>query len=115
MVTSTAPGTRVAQPVRPFHHHHAARRQVGIEADLVEVDALQPVEIEVQERQAAAGVLVDQGEGRAADHVVVEAEPGGQPAHEHGLADAEITAQQHHVPGGERRRRRPGDGQGLGL
>ena len=35
------------------------------------------------------------------------AEPGGQPAHEHGLADAEIAAQQHHVTGGERRRRRP--------
>ena len=64
---------------------------------------VEPVEVEVHERQPPAGVLVDQGEGRAGDHVGVEAEAVGQPFHEHGLAGAQVAVQQHDVAGRQRR------------
>ena len=50
--------------------------------------ALEPIEIDVHERQAPAAVLVDEREGRAADLVRIDAQALGQPAHERGLARA---------------------------
>jgi hypothetical protein len=42
----------------PFDRHHTALRQIGIEPDLVELDAIQPVQIDMNQRQPAAAVLV---------------------------------------------------------
>jgi hypothetical protein len=90
-----APRRPVREPLGPLDDDDAARRQVGIQADVVELGTIEAVEIEVDERQPPAGVLVDEREGRAGHFAGIEAQPLGQALHEYGLAGAEIAVQQH--------------------
>ena len=63
----------------------------------------QAIQIDVEERQPAAAILVHDRERGAADLLGIGAEAPGHATHERGLAGTERARQQHHVAGAESR------------
>ena len=53
MFTIVASGIASRQPLGPLHRHDSRRRQILIEADLIEVGAIEAIQIDVD--RAAAG------------------------------------------------------------
>ena len=79
--------------VTPFDKAHAAALEQPEEVDVSEfVFLVEPVEIEVQQRQLVANVLEQNVEGWARD-VIVNAETGGKALGKLRLARTEISAQ----------------------
>ena len=91
-IASAMPG----QPLGPFDRDHAVGRQILIEADLVELGAIKAIQIDMDQRQSAAAIFVDQRKRRAGHVVGIDAEAFRQSPHERGLARAEIAGQQQH-------------------
>jgi hypothetical protein len=95
LTRSALPPGRLAKPLRPLDGEDAPATRQLLEAELALVAvAAQPVEVGVVERQPA-GIGGQQDEGRARDLLGVGAEPAREPAHEGGLAGAELSGQQH--------------------
>src|SRR5438132_1693172 len=74
--------------VRPLDHRHAAGIEAFLPAGVCEIDALEPVEVDVKEGQPAAAVLAHDDEGRARDVGRVDAEGADEGA---ALAKRELT------------------------
>jgi hypothetical protein len=81
-----------AQALEPFDRRDSVREQVIAQAEVVEGDALEAVEIDVKEREAAA-MLLDHGEGRAEDVIFSDIEAAGETLDEAGFADTEIAGE----------------------
>src|SRR5687767_7726153 len=71
------------------------------ETEIGNLFRLEPIEIDVMERDAA-GVFLDQREGRARDVIRVGPDAARETANEGGLAGTELAEQQHDVPGLQR-------------
>src|SRR5262245_5031446 len=52
------------QSIGPFDGRYATLARQLLQAQIVDLDRLQPVEVHVIQPQAPAGVLLDEGEGR---------------------------------------------------
>src|SRR6186997_3317341 len=85
------------QPIGPLDGGHAAFNRQFLQAQIVDFDRFQAVQIDVVEHQPSSRVFLDQSEGRAGDLGRVDAEPLGQAAHERGLSCPEIAGQQDDV------------------
>jgi hypothetical protein len=78
----------------PFDGHDALLRKIRIEADVVQVGAVEAIEIDVHERQSPAAVFMHERERRTGDLVAVHAKPFGESSDERGLTGAEVARQQ---------------------
>src|SRR5262249_5971527 len=79
----------------PFDRQHALHTEL-LEAQIVDLArVVEPVKIDVDERDPAAAVLLHQRERRAAHLFGRDAEALGQSAHERGLPCTEIADEQH--------------------
>ena len=101
IVTADRAGRSPRQALGPFDGHDSARGQIGIESDLVELGAIEAIEIDVHQRQPSAAVFVHERERRAGDFVWVDAQALGEASHEGGLAGPEIARQQDDGAGGQ--------------
>src|SRR5207247_3687981 len=84
---------RGAEPVEPLHRRHAlAGEHVAQERRLV-ARRLEAIEIDVREREPSARVLGHDRERGAVDALGVDAEAAREPAHQAGLAGAQLADQ----------------------
>jgi hypothetical protein len=83
---------RFAQALEPFDCRDPIGEQVIAQAEVVEGDALEAVEVDVKEREAAA-MLLDHGEGWAQNLILGKTEATGETFDEAGFADAEIAGE----------------------
>src|SRR5881392_1277925 len=109
---------RQAEPVEPLHGRHPlAVEHVAQEGRLV-ARSVEAIEVDVREREPAARVLGHDRERWAVNPLGVDAEAAGEPAHQAGLARAQLAdeADQLAAPGGaaERLTERLGLFRGMG-
>ena len=79
------------QPVSPLDGQYPLACQLGIQANLVEIGAIQPIQINMHERQPPAAIFMDQGESRTGHFVGIEPQTVGEAADECRFARPEIT------------------------
>src|SRR5437867_7668661 len=85
--------------VGPLDHRDAATLERLLPPGRPEVLPLEPVQVEVEEWQAATVVLVKDDERRARDRALVEAETRGDALREDGLPRSELAPEREHVTG----------------
>jgi len=106
-------GQQAGKAVGPFDDHDAGFVQNVIPARREHcLRSLVAVEIEVEDRQAAVAVFMDEGEGRAGDGGL-RAEPGNDALGGLGLAGTERAAQGHDRAGGQGGAQRVAPGPGV--
>src|SRR5690606_29011940 len=86
----------------PFNEGDAIALQVFVDADAEGfLRGFEPVEVHMVEREATAAVLLNEREGGTRDRVAAP-EPGGDAAHERGLARAEVARERDNISGPQR-------------
>src|SRR5882672_3219640 len=80
-----------ARAVGPLDHGDAASVERLLPAGGPQVLALEPVEVEMEQRHPTAVVLVEDDEGRARDVARFEAKPRGHPLRADRLAGAKLS------------------------
>src|SRR5215813_2468640 len=100
---------RPRQLLRPLDRQHALHPKL-FQAKIVDLSRIvETVQIDVNERDAPAAILLHQGEGRTAHLFGRDAQTFGQTAYERGLPSAEIADEQHDGARLERRCQLPPD------
>jgi hypothetical protein len=89
-------GRAARQAVGPFHGGHTRVGNIWVETDLIEIGAVEPVEIDMYERQTSARVLVDERERGTRDLVWVNPEASRQSFHKGGFPRSQVTGEQQH-------------------
>ena len=93
---------RPRQLLRPLDRQHALDPEL-FQAKIVDLSRIvETVQIDVNERDAPATILLHQGEGRTAHIFGRDAQTLGQTAYERGLPSAEIADEQNDGAGLER-------------
>src|ERR1700693_766061 len=80
-----------AQPLEPFDGRDRIGKQILAQAEVVERNALEAIEIDVKQRQTAP-MLLNHREGGTQYPVFVEIEPAREALDKAGLADAEVAS-----------------------
>src|SRR6187549_347686 len=84
----------VRKAIRPLDGQDAVGHAQLVEPQIVGRRAIQAIEVDVIKGKPAAAVLVNQGEGRAADFQRVDTQTLGQAADEGGLPRSQIARQE---------------------
>src|SRR3989442_7591385 len=106
-------GEGVRRAIRPFDDRDAARVDCFLPAGVRDVDALEAIQVDVEEREPPAAVLAHDDERRAGDVGRVDPEAARDAAREHGLPGTELAGQSEHVIG--RRERAQALAEALGV
>ena len=85
------------QALRPLDRGDAARGEIAIETDLIKISRLQSIQVDVNQRQTAATVLMHQREGWTGDFARIDPQALSESANKRGLARAEISGEQQYI------------------
>ncbi len=84
-------GDRACETLCPFDGGDAGRGEILIQADLIELRAIETIEIDVNERQASTAILMHEREGRTGHLIRIDRQPLGKSANEGCLPRSKIT------------------------
>ena len=83
--------------IRPFDRDDAISSGKFFQPEVIDFPGLEPIQVNVIEGTARAGIFLDQRERRAGHFVGLAAEAAREAADERGLAGPELAVQENHV------------------
>src|SRR6476661_6830580 len=109
------PHRRFRKALRPLDRHHRRRRHEVFQCEIRDLAWREAIEIHVLQRHLRPAILLNDGEGGAADLGGVDAEALGKSSDERGLAGAEVAVEQDRRAGRQLRDEPAARGDGVGL
>ena len=106
-------GRPLGPAIRPFDRDDAVTGDELVEPEIRNLHGLEAIEVHVVQRQAMAGVFLDDRERRARDIRGLSADAAGEAANEGGLARAELAEEQDDITGAQRGRKALSGGGGF--
>ena len=100
---------RSAKPLWPLDGRDTLIGEVLIESDLIQISAFQAIQVDMNQRQPAAPIFVDQRERGARDFAGIHAQTLGEPTDKRGLPGPQVASEKQDVSGLQRSGHARGD------